>query len=534
MKKKIILAIALAAVLALTFAVAVSAASVHNENTVDYDATVTLNDGTVCNLFDSDGNALIWYISETKNGQNVYSSVRADDGTRVTWKAESWDEVQSWDAKLEDGSTSIKSKIVVINLMDDDVIRNTGNATYLNKPMDKFKRLFEGMKNLEYCYLRLDTQQINTHSFSGCSNLKYINLENLTQLKRMAQNSHFSGCTSLFYGQVLDLTRTQLTEFEGSSTFSSVPFRGVKFPETMGKVGSDTAFNNCTNLEFISIGKKARFYGTPFSGCTSLEAIYYVGTSDELTATIGSSEVTATAKSYAEYKTLSDKSGMYLVYDYSRCEAFNQGVHNETTATNACVSVCNLCNDVIVKHTDGNTTVTITYSDYAQEGTKTTACNSNGCTHSVTEKADALFVNLGFSAAEIGEGAMSVNYKVNAQAISKYEEVMGVTVNYGVFAVMKDNIGNNDIFGADGSAAKGVIAADITGGGFDLFNLKIFGFTEEQKGITLAMGAYVGTTKGGATEYAYLQIAQPSSGKYFFASYNDVLALLPSDDKEAA
>ena len=293
-------------VLALAFAVSAEAESVHNANTVDYRATVTLNDGVVLPLYDTNHNALIWYIDgKDENGKTIYSSVCADDSSRVTWKAESWDEVQSWDALLEDGKTSIKSKIVVINLMDDDVVRNTGAANYLDKPMNNFKKLFEGMKNLEYCYLRLDTKQINTNSFSGCTKLKYINLENLTQLQRMAQNSQFSGCTSLFDGQVLDLTRTQLYEFEGSSTFSSVPFKGVKFPETMAKVGSGTTFNNCTKLEFVSIGNKARFYGTPFSGCTSLKAIYYVGTEDDISAsTIGNVVENAMIKSYADYKAL--------------------------------------------------------------------------------------------------------------------------------------------------------------------------------------------------------------------------------------
>ena len=366
MKKKLFLMVVMAFVFALALTLAVCAESIHNENTVDYNATVTLNDGTVLRLYDENKNALIWYTDgKDEAGKTKYSSVRADDSTRIQWKAESWDEVKSWNAFLEDGTTSIKNNIVVINLMDDDVVRNTGTGSYLGKPMNTFKQLFENMKLLEYCYLRLDTGSINTHSFNGCSKLKYINLENLTQLKKMSQSSQFSGCTSLFDGQVLDLTRTQLYEFEGSSTFSGVPFKGVKFPETMAKVGSATTFNNCTKLEFVSIGNKARFYGTPFSGCTSLKAIYYVGTLDELTASIGSSVISATTKSYAEYRALPDKSGVYAVYNYSRCEAFSNGVHGEATVKNDCVDICNVCGTYIVNHVDGNTSVVINYSNYS-------------------------------------------------------------------------------------------------------------------------------------------------------------------------
>ena len=535
MKKKLFLMVVMTFlfVLALAFAVSAEAESVHNANTVDYRATVTLNDGVVLPLYDTNHNALIWYIDgKDENGKTIYSSVCADDSSRVTWKAESWDEVQSWDALLEDGKTSIKSKIVVINLMDDDVVRNTGAANYLNKPMDNFKRLFEGMKNLEYCYLRLDTKAINTNSFSGCSKLKYINLEDLTQLKRMAQSSQFSGCTSLFDGQVLDLTRTQLYEFEGSSTFSGVPFKGVKFPETMAKVGSGTTFNNCTKLEFVSIGNKARFYGTPFSGCTSLKAIYYVGTLDELTASIGSSVISATTKSYAEYRALPDKSGVYAVYNYSRCEAFSNGVHGEATVKNDCVDICNVCGTYIVNHVDGNTSVVINYSNYSLSGEKVTACQCEGCGYTEISEMPALFTNLGFSASEHDGAQFSVNYRVNEKAISEYERITGEKVNYGVFAVTKENIEKNDIFDADGKALAGVIAADITGTGFNLFSLKITGFTEAQKELPFAMGAFVGTEKDGATEYSYLQIAAPAEGeKYYFATYNEVVALAPSDDE---
>ena len=92
----------------------------------------------------------------------------------------------------------------------------------------------------------------------------------------------------------------------------------------------------------------------------------------------------------------------------------------------------------------------------------------------------------------------------------------------------KSNIGKNDIFDENGEARDGVIAADITDCGFGLFNLKIFGFTDEQKEIDIAMGAFVGTKNDESSEYSYLQIAPAKTGeKYFFASYNEVVKLTP-------
>ena len=151
-------------------------------------------------------------------------------------------------------------------------------------------------------------------------------------------------------------------------------------------------------------------------------------------------------------------------------------------------------------------------------------CQSEGCTYAEKIKdLDPLFTYLGYSAAEYGNDGISIGYKVNKEAVKAYEEATGETVNYGVFAVTKDNIGKNDIFDASGKALAGVVAADITDCEFTLFNLKIVGFTDAQKTISFAMGAFVGTTKDGTTEYVYLQDKAPMTGeKYFFASYSEL------------
>ena len=325
--KKVYLTIVMIVILALALAFAVSAESVHNENTVDYSETVTLNDGTVLPLFDENKEALVWYIDgKDENGRTKYTSAITDKTAK--WYVESWNEVTGFSVVLEDGTPISNDNLVVVNMMDDDVVKNSGpGSKFYGEPVTDSKTMVQGRKNLEYFYLRLDTRTLNNSSFASCSKLKYINLEDLTLLRRMAQNNQFASCTSLFEGQVLDLSRTQLTEFEGSGTFSRVPIKGIKFPETMTKIGSEKTFSNCTQLEFISIGNKAKIGSDGFTGCTALKAIYYVGTEEELNATTIVSLVEgALVKSYAEYKALSDKSGVYVVYNYSRCEAFNQGV----------------------------------------------------------------------------------------------------------------------------------------------------------------------------------------------------------------
>ncbi|MBQ8145247.1 MAG: hypothetical protein IJ039_00540, partial [Clostridia bacterium] len=60
------------------------------------------------------------------------------------------------------------------------------------------------------------------------------------------------------------------------------------------------------------------------------------------------------------------------------------------------------------------------------------------------------------------------------------------------------------------------------------FALKIIGFTtDDHKKASIAMGAYVETTKDGVTEYSYMQLGEPANGgKYCFSSYNDIIAEL--------
>ena len=140
------------------------------------------------------------------------------------------------------------------------------------------------------------------------------------------------------------------------------------------------------------------------------------------------------------------------------------------------------------------------------------------------EKVDALFTCLGYSAPENGKGGIAIGFTVNNEAIKEYTEATGKTLKYGVFAVLKDRLGVNDVFSEDGTVADGVINAEITNYEFVAFELKIAGFTDEHKDTKFAMGAYVAVTEGEATEYSYMQAGTPNANeKYCFVSYNDIV-----------
>ena len=160
-------------------------------------------------------------------------------------------------------------------------------------------------------------------------------------------------------------------------------------------------------------------------------------------------------------------------------------------------------------------------------------CQNEGCAYVETVgNVSALFTCLGYSAPENGTGGIAIGFTVNNVAIAEYEEATGKTLKYGVFAVLKDRLGNNDVFAEDGTVAEGVINAEITNYEFVAFELKIVGFTDTQKDIKLAMGAYVAVTDGEITEYSYMQGGTPNENeKYCFVSYNDIVGT-PSTDEE--
>ena len=250
--KKIIFMLAMVLALASVLALSVfaeEATSVHNGK-VDLNATVTLNDGTVCNLFDSEGNALIWYTDgKNEEGKTVYSSIRADDSRikyTYNWEGKLYGadayEFKGFSIELDNGTVG-SDRIVVFNLMDDDTKMKIegkdedGNPTVRYEPANCIKEVFGWKKNLEYAFLRLDTVGIQRNAFAGCPNLKYINIEDLTELRRMGDSSQFNGCTSLFSGKVLDLSNTKLSSMDWNDSFKGVPISGIIFPNTLTKLG---------------------------------------------------------------------------------------------------------------------------------------------------------------------------------------------------------------------------------------------------------------------------------------------------------
>ena len=192
-------------------------------------------------------------------------------------------------------------------------------------------------------------------------------------------------------------------------------------------------------------------------------------------------------------------------------------------------TACTVCGKTFTcENNEHEKEVSIIYNDFTDVGIKRIKCKV--CEVVNTIEAPAMFTCRGYSAPEDGRGGIAIGFTVNNVAIAEYEEATGKTLKYGVFAVLQSKLKDKDVFAADGTVAEGVISAEITNYQFVAFELKIVGFTDEQKDTKLAMGAFVEvvTTDGVMTssEYSYMQGGVPADGdNYYFVSYNDIVNL---------
>ncbi len=366
-----------------------------------------------------------------------------------------------------------------------------------------------------------DNDKITTLDLSGCTSL--------TALK----SSFAQGCDSL----TKVILPPNLTEIPHKAFAHCYKLQSIVLPESVTYV-ADEAFHSARNgqtvktftvylqsyvnfhekypfrdsgakIEYVLIGEgmtaQAFIAANTFSGITGASVVNY---KDGYNYTVG--------------QTISNHT---IVENYCASLALT-GEH--ASGENPCVILCTDCSLSAPKENpQHNLTVSIVYENgFDMAGLKITVCVSDGCKYNEETVASALFTSLGYSVAEEGASGVDIGYKVNKDAVSEYEEVMGEKLSFGIFAGLQSVIGESDIFDESGKALNGVISADMTDTDYSIFRIKMYGFAGEQLNTVFAIGAYVSTTKDAKTEYQYLQISEPSeNSKYYYASYNDILKL---------
>ena len=389
---------------------------------------------------------------------------------------------------------------------------------------------------------------ISKQMFYDCDSITNVTLENTVTIGEQAFCNPSSGETfieTLILPEGITsignyaFTRMQVTKLVIPSTLVTLGnniFDGCKKLETVVLLGSTLGinmFNSCSSLKVLVLTENFTTCNSNAIGSKTTFVTYYTGTDFERLKTISSiPNAIKNAKnySYEDYIKENYQDNLMVIYDTNLCVIAYGGVHTEEKDDGDCTTalVCPVCKDYEFKAAKTHiSSERVTYISYLEKGEYYVGCTNDGCIMGTTEVLDALFICLGFSAPENGMGSITVGYMSNNEAIERYELLTGKTVKYGLFVVLKDVIGKNDIFKDDGCAQSGVISVEMSDNVYSIFELKITGLAGEFKDIKLATGAYTAINDGTTTEYSYLQTDLPSeSEKYYFASYNDIIETL--------
>ena len=333
---------------------------------------------------------------------------------------------------------------------------------------------------------------IGESAFSDCGKLAGIYIP--STVTSIGKNA-FKGCSSLT--KLENLENCQITKL-AAGTFSNVSaIESITLPKTVTTI--EAAFSNNNALKLVYIPSTVTSIADTFTGTQPADAVYFYVSSDDTTVFEGCARLKDANIILANnYNSTATYTGINLVVDYSDCVVYNKGVHPDCTS------------DTVV-------------TSFLEDIKVVSRCNLCGL-YDENGKIDALFVCLGYSASENGDSGIVIGYTVNKTAINTYKEIANVSLNYGVFAISQDKLGDKDVF-TDGSLVSGAISFDVTSYEYSAFVLKIVGFTDAQKDVKLAMGAYVAVNDGETTTYSYLQDDEKGTldGKYYFVSYNDIV-----------
>ena len=488
MKKKLILMLAMIAVLACLFAITASAGQISGYQQFE----VELLDGSVITVYES-ANWDQWQ-GRLNFTDNTYTEPPLD--TEKTYPKLDW------------------SQVVVADFTN-------GHRKQLNTTTGEYVETYGTNNGF--------SMHLNVKSFTkaNATSLKTIKTGNATSIIGGEILGRFPALEEIIFGEKLKdigwgafinnkkLTNVDFSACENFTTFGFSVFQNctsletVVLPNTLTNI-STNVFNGCTSLKSVVLSTALTTVdASTFSGCTSLETVSFVGTPSETLMTAA-----AAAAPNATITTM------------TACEAYG---HSNMTSVNDCMEQCGVCEAIVQKEAPNhNKTSSIEYTNgYESKGTLTYSCTNEGCGHKETEEVPALFTCLGYSTPTDGREGLAIGFSVNNEALNEYKATTDKTFNYGVFAILKDRLGDNDVFAQDGTAIEGSINADITSYEFVAFELRIEGFIDEYKDVKLAMGAYVAETDGETTKYSYLQAGTPAENeKYCFVSYNDIATAL--------
>ena len=394
-----------------------------------------------------------------------------------------------------------------------------------------------GNKYIEYLYIPKTVTSIGAQLVRNCYSLKEVKIDaSVTKLNA----GDFWSCSAL---EILDLSGMKNLTTLDQITSSTPKLKTVKLPSTLTTIGGK-AFQSCGSLTSIvlpsgltTIGSNTfqstkiqtlvlpatltSVGGAAFHSMSTVQTLVFANTSFDGWSTnvtfngvnpniifFAGSDPTTLTNHYTQWATYKTMKYADYIDNPSAVEAKTIVYGTEN------------CTCGYIRNNDEPTLQFKSYTEAMELGKTCAHCGST----TVTKTIGALFTCLGYSAPEAGGDGIAIGYLVNNEAIDEYTSITSKSLSYGVFVASKNKLGENDIFDQEGNKANGVVSVEITNYEFAVFELKVVGFTDENKDKALAMGAYAAVTTEGATEYVYMQDAEPDDGeKYSYVTYNGIV-----------
>ena len=367
------------------------------------------------------------------------------------------------------------------------------------------------------------TQRIsNTYSqTSKWTNVMYVKAPSTLVYQ---QRGSYNSCTNL---KILDYSKASITDLEQELITNNSGVEIVRFPQGVVNIGK-WAIHGLSSLQCAYIPGTVETAESLINNNTGSGkfVFFYTGKMGEqhtaLYDILNNANVIEvkwdSQKSDSYYIDLAKTEGkIYIVYDYSHCEAFNDGIHTNEQI-NPCVNLCTTCNLTSVKHIDTRSeTATISYENgFLNAGSKHTVCTNKGCSYDVTENVNAILTTNGYSVPEDGRGQIAICFAIDKNSLSEYESIMSESLTIGVFAIAYNNIGDGEILDNEKAIKAEVVKS------YKSFEMKITGIqTEEQMNAKISFGAYIVDKNG---KISYLQSGTPNEGERFYSiSYNALL-----------
>ena len=505
------------------FALSVGAAEIYkdiNGNELfryDLESNIIKNEqGVGFAKVDSENDALIWYITETKteNSDNIYTvaSVKTKDATTI-----------SNDTLLLNKEVAPNAKIVSINF-------DIGGYTKIGEHM--FSSSKWGYCRVMYAYIPsyvtamgqrvfreaiylisveipYDSQLTDLGTFFvwKCANLREFFIpQYVTKLddgntnadgkKNDGNSVYFENCKSL--KKVTFHPDNVITEIKNAPFKNAGYIEEIRFGNNLKFLG-DRSFRACSRLKNIYFGDSFEgFYSVyMFYQCTSLQNIY-------LPATFG---INTTSNTFNFSQMFDATCSKTFKINFTGTEEQFLNVYNQIVAAGNNPGITSMVSDGVIntdrvifttdcnafyngQHNKANDGALV-YTDAVTEFYKATTCTRCGVETRIGDTYAPVLKFLGYSTKD-DNTALCVGYDVNKASYKSLTEEFGKSLEYGIIcAVAGEENSVLEIKGGEVSVIDGkkAVLASV-GSQYSSFEFKLTGFTDSTFNTALVMCAY--------------------------------------------